>query len=72
MLSCLAVSGAFRTPSVNLHRVNIGIICFFAVWLNNTLGFGDRSILSNSFLQLLDLIEVAENRTPEYCLKEVI
>ena len=72
MLSCLAVSEAFRTPFVNLHRVNIGIICFSVVWLNNTLGFGDRSILSNNFLQLLDLIEVVENRAPEYCLEEVI
>ena len=42
----------------------------FVVWLN-TLGFGDGSILSNSLLQLLDLIDVVGNCS-EHCLDEVI
>ena len=56
---------------VNLHLVSVETIYFFAEFLNYTLGFGDRSILSNSFLQLLDLIEEIGNRSCEYCLEGV-
>ena len=56
---------------VKLHLVSAETTHFFVAFLSYTLGFGDRSILSNCFLQLLDLIEESGNRSREYYLEGV-